>query len=32
MLRVTLQLAEGVFQHPVVEPKVCMRSYAGPEY
>ena len=32
MLRVTLQLAELVFQHPVLEFKVCMRSYAGPEY
>ena len=32
MLRATLQLAEGVFQHPVFELKICMRSYAGPEY
>ena len=32
MLRVTLQLAEGVFQHPVVELKVCMRSYTCREY
>ena len=26
MLRVTLRLAEIVFQHPVLEMKVCMRS------
>ena len=32
MLRVTLQLAVGVFQHPVLELKVCMHSYAGLEY
>ena len=32
MLRVTLQLAELVFQHLVLELKVGMRSYAGPEY
>ena len=32
MLRVTLQLDEGVFQHPGLELKVCMRSYAGPEH
>ena len=32
MLRVALQLAEGVFQHPVLELKACISSYAGPEY
>ena len=31
-LRGTEQLAELVFQHPVLELKVCMLSYAGPEY
>ena len=32
MLRVTLQLAEGLFQHPVFELKVCIWSSAGTEY
>ena len=32
MLRVALQLPEEGFQHPVLELKVCILPYAGPEY